>query len=181
MVSDEKFMFEILWFTIRPFITNNISFWFTWHLHVVHCCVPFFLQRSRTRRASLWTGRVQCTSWIQIPSQDNNGYKNEDLIVWMRTAALPTFRKLHRRVQHEGTIFKDGAAQGKLHRHHSLQYPWVTHIHTHTHTQTPLPSATVSLCSTHTCTHTHTHTYTTGCNFLDSQTYIHTFTPTLSS
>ncbi|KAI3388714.1 hypothetical protein SNEBB_011053 [Seison nebaliae] len=27
-------------------------------------------------------------------------YKNEDLIVWMRTAALPTFRKLWRRIDH---------------------------------------------------------------------------------
>ena len=46
-------------------------------------------------------------------SEDNNGYKNEDLIVWMRTAALPTFRKLHRRIQHDGTIFKDGLPKGK--------------------------------------------------------------------
>jgi len=29
---------------------------------------------------------------------DNNGMQNEDLIVWMRTAALPTFRKLYRRL-----------------------------------------------------------------------------------
>jgi len=29
---------------------------------------------------------------------DNNGLQNEDLIVWMRTAALPNFRKLYRKV-----------------------------------------------------------------------------------
>lgn len=28
----------------------------------------------------------------------SNGLQNEDLIVWMRTAALPNFRKLYRRV-----------------------------------------------------------------------------------
>ena len=30
---------------------------------------------------------------------DNNGLQNEDLIVWMRMAALPNFRKLYRRVK----------------------------------------------------------------------------------
>jgi len=31
----------------------------------------------------------------------NNGFQNEDLIVWMRTAALPNFRKLYRRIDHQ--------------------------------------------------------------------------------
>lgn len=43
---------------------------------------------------------------------NNNGYKNEDLIVWMRTAALPTFRKLHRRINHQQQ-FVDGLPKGK--------------------------------------------------------------------
>ena len=39
----------------------------------------------------------------------NNGFQNEDLIVWMRTAALPNFRKLFRRVEHTiGTDFEKG-------------------------------------------------------------------------
>jgi hypothetical protein len=34
-------------------------------------------------------------------NDDNNGYKNEHLIVWMRTAALPAFRKLWGRIDHD--------------------------------------------------------------------------------
>ena len=43
---------------------------------------------------------------------ENNGLLNEDLIVWMRTAALPNFRKLYRKIEHAGT-FKDGLPKGK--------------------------------------------------------------------
>lgn len=46
----------------------------------------------------------------EIPS--NNGFENEDLIVWMRTAALPTFRKLYRRVDHSEKFYGDGLAKG---------------------------------------------------------------------
>lgn len=38
--------------------------------------------------------------------------KNEDLIVWMRTAALPTFRKLYRRVDHSQVGFSTGLFKG---------------------------------------------------------------------
>ena len=40
----------------------------------------------------------------------NNGLNNEDLIVWMRTAALPNFRKLYRRIP-------DGLKNGTYHLH----------------------------------------------------------------
>ena len=40
---------------------------------------------------------------------ENNGYLNEDLIVWMRTAALPNFRKLYRKIDHDNTGNRDFA------------------------------------------------------------------------
>lgn len=43
---------------------------------------------------------------------ENNGLQNEDLIVWMRTAALPTFRKLYRRIDHSKPDYKDGLPSG---------------------------------------------------------------------
>ena len=43
---------------------------------------------------------------------DNNGYKNEDLIVWMRTAALPNFRKLYRRIDHSQSSYENGLPAG---------------------------------------------------------------------
>lgn len=35
---------------------------------------------------------------------DNNGFINEDFIVWMRTAALPTFRKLYRLIERKDNL-----------------------------------------------------------------------------
>jgi len=42
----------------------------------------------------------------------NYGYQNEDLIVWMRTAALPTFRKFYRRVDHSKATFTQNLPSG---------------------------------------------------------------------
>ena len=37
---------------------------------------------------------------LDLHNASNNGYKNEDLIVWMRAAAFPSFRKLYRLIDH---------------------------------------------------------------------------------
>lgn len=52
--------------------------------------------------------------WMLDPNnKDNNGFQNEDLIVWMRTAALPSFRKLYRRVDHATATYENGMSAGK--------------------------------------------------------------------
>ena len=43
---------------------------------------------------------------------DNNGFQNQDFIVWMRTAAFSTFRKLYRKINHTGD-FENGLPKGE--------------------------------------------------------------------
>ena len=50
---------------------------------------------------------------LDTENPDNNGLQNEDLIVWMRTAALPNFRKLYRKVDHSKDPFENGLPAGK--------------------------------------------------------------------
>ncbi|XP_073948298.1 cell cycle control protein 50A-like [Choristoneura fumiferana] len=57
----------------------------------------------------------------EIP--ENNGFQNEDLIVWMRTAALPTFRKLYRRVKHDEFGFGEGLVKGLYTLKVEYKYP----------------------------------------------------------
>jgi len=41
---------------------------------------------------------------LDLQNASNNGYENEDLIVWMRAAAFPSFRKLYRRIDHQAPV-----------------------------------------------------------------------------
>ena len=50
--------------------------------------------------------------WNLSTDSSNNGYKNEDLIIWMRSSALPTFRKLYRRINHTDSTFSEGLPKG---------------------------------------------------------------------
>lgn len=67
---------------------------------------------------SSWDNTVKPINWptsVTNLSSDPEeyGYKNEDLIVWMRTAALPTFRKFYRRVDHSAvTTFSSSLPAG---------------------------------------------------------------------
>ena len=49
---------------------------------------------------------------LDLENPENNGLQNEDLIVWMRTAALPNFRKLYRKIDHTVAEFKNGIPKG---------------------------------------------------------------------
>ncbi|XP_055913499.1 cell cycle control protein 50A [Eupeodes corollae] len=62
--------------------------------------------------------------WQLDPNNaDNNGFQNEDFIVWMRTAALPSFRKLYRRVDHTKPYFMNGLKRGNYTLKVTYQYP----------------------------------------------------------
>lgn len=56
---------------------------------------------------------------LDTENPDNNGFLNEDLIVWMRTAALPNFRKLYRKIDHQNQndpTFASGLPADKKYR-----------------------------------------------------------------
>ncbi len=56
--------------------------------------------------------------WELDPSNpDNNGLQNEDLIVWMTTAALPNFRKLYRRLNRTTEGYNSGLQAGNYTLH----------------------------------------------------------------
>jgi len=68
-----------------------------------------------------FAGTVKPMDWqkniweLDTEDPENNGFLNEDLIVWMRTAALPNFRKLYRKVKQEGD-FATGLPASKNYR-----------------------------------------------------------------
>ena len=58
-------------------------------------------------------GTTNPPNWQRTIAEVPGGYQNEDFIVWMRTAALPTFRKLYRKVViQENTVFDKGLPAG---------------------------------------------------------------------
>merc|ERR1712037_385931 len=76
-------------------------------------------------QAIIDAGGVKPRDWhknlweLDEENPENNGFLNEDLIVWMRTAALPNFRKLYRKVDHQNQkdpTFASGLPADKKYR-----------------------------------------------------------------
>jgi len=65
------------------------------------------LAAGQTNLSYAFEGTIKPPNWrkpvweLDEKEKSNNGYLNEGLIVWMRTAALPTFRKLYARIAHD--------------------------------------------------------------------------------
>lgn len=60
---------------------------------------------------------------LDTEEKSNNGFLNEDLIVWMRTAALPNFRKLYRTIDHQQKFYGDGLRKGNYTLNVKYNYP----------------------------------------------------------
>ncbi|XP_068154809.1 cell cycle control protein 50A [Drosophila tropicalis] len=63
---------------------------------------------------------------LDVDNPENNGFQNEDLIVWMRTAALPSFRKLYRRLNQTNNKYTNGLKAGNYTLHIKYKYPVIS-------------------------------------------------------
>lgn len=69
-----------------------------------------------------FSGTAKPPNW-PLPASEVGGFQNESLIVWMRTAALPTFRKLYARVDHSREYFRTSLPKGDYDLEIVYRYP----------------------------------------------------------
>ncbi|XP_029349833.1 cell cycle control protein 50A-like isoform X2 [Echeneis naucrates] len=83
---------------IIPLVKKGIAWWTDKH-------VKFRNPGGNSNLSAVFHDTTKPENWrkpvyeLDTSDPDNNGFINEDFIVWMRTAALPTFRKLYRIIQ----------------------------------------------------------------------------------
>jgi hypothetical protein len=67
-----------------------------------------------------WGKYAKPETWLRQANEldvdpNNNGFHNVDFMVWMRTAALPNFRKLYRRLLRTTPLYEKGLPAGMYH------------------------------------------------------------------
>lgn len=60
---------------------------------------------------------------LDTQNPENNGFLNQDFIVWMRVSAFPTFRKLYRKHEKTAGVFKLGMPDGSYRLDIDYNYP----------------------------------------------------------
>ncbi|XP_024275574.1 cell cycle control protein 50A [Oncorhynchus tshawytscha] len=85
-----------------PLMKKGIAWWTDKH-------VKFRNPGGNPNLTSAFQGTTKPINWRKPVYEldtdaENNGFINEDFIVWMRTAALPTFRKLYRIIQKKNNM-----------------------------------------------------------------------------
>ncbi|XP_072471474.1 cell cycle control protein 50C-like isoform X2 [Notamacropus eugenii] len=103
-----------------PLLSSEITWWTDKH-------VKFQNPESRNL-SSAFAGTAKPLYWTKPVYQldqenpENNGFLNNDFIVWMRVAALPTFKNLYRRIHRIGH-FADGLPAGDYSFDISYNFP----------------------------------------------------------
>ncbi|KAF7690439.1 cell cycle control protein 50A-like [Silurus meridionalis] len=88
---------------IIPLVKKGIAWWTDKHVKFRN---P---GGSNSNLTAVFQGTAKPVNWgkpvYELDTDpENNGFINEDFIVWMRTAALPTFRKLYRIIQKKNNM-----------------------------------------------------------------------------
>ncbi|NP_001080854.1 transmembrane protein 30A L homeolog [Xenopus laevis] len=125
MFSDKLYLYQIAANgdeTEIPLIKKGIAWWTDKN-------VKFKNPTGNTSNPeSIFSGTTKPINWkkpvyeLDSADSDNNGFINEDFIVWMRTAALPTFRKLYRLIERKDATYP-ALAPGNYSLHIEYNYP----------------------------------------------------------
>ncbi|XP_008265266.1 cell cycle control protein 50C isoform X2 [Oryctolagus cuniculus] len=104
-------------------------------LKAVEDCAPFKVSHKEIPFApcgaianSMFNGTTKPPYWpkpiyeLDPDDPENNGFLNDDFIVWMRTAAFPTFKKLYRRL-HRIHYFIEGLPAGNYSFNITYNFP----------------------------------------------------------
>ncbi|XP_023420618.1 cell cycle control protein 50C-like [Cavia porcellus] len=103
-----------------PMLKNELTWWTDKYVKFQN---PRF-----TDLSSKFVGSTKPPNWpkpiydLDKSNPDNNGFLNDDFIVWMRTAAFPTFKKLYRRL-YRIHYFTEGLPAGNYSFNISYNFP----------------------------------------------------------